>query len=67
MAELTKQQINRQDFVGNQIFELIRKLFPSKHIDWDIEMIEAIRDTIQEKLINKERGVSEKQFYPYIK
>jgi len=49
MGKLSKQQINRQDFVDNQIFELTQKLLlPSKNIDWDIEAIGAIRDAIEE-------------------
>ena len=47
MVWLTKKQIERQDFVDNQIFELIQKLLPSsKQIDWDIEAIGAVRDAI---------------------
>ena len=39
MAQLTEKQIKRQDFVDNEIFELIQRLAPSAKIDWDIEMI----------------------------
>ena len=68
MAGLTKRQINRQDFVDNQIFELMQKFIsPSKQINWDIEIIGAVRDTIQEQLISKQKIISEGQFYPYIK
>jgi len=68
MATLTKQQINQQDFVDNQIFELMQKLFPPpKQIDWDIETIGAVRDVIREQLISKQKIASEEQFYPYIK
>ena len=36
-VNLTKQELERQDFVDNQIFELIQKLLPaSAQIDWDI-------------------------------
>jgi len=64
--ELSKKQIERQDFVDNFIFELLCTLNPSeKYFDWDIEMIADIRDEIQYHLINK-TNCSEKDFYPYI-
>ncbi len=68
MAELTKQQISRQDFVDNEIFELMQKFLPpSKQINWDIETIGAARDTIREQFISKQKVIGEEQFYPYIK
>lgn len=68
MPELTKQQINRQDFVDNQIFELMQKLLPpAKKIDWDIEMIGAVRDVMQEQFFRKRKIVNEEKFYPHIK
>ena len=43
--ELTKRKIVRQDFVDNQIFELINNLLPSsKQREWNIELIASIRD-----------------------
>ena len=63
---LTKQQIERQDFVDNQIFELIQKLLPSKKIDQDIEIIGAVRDAIRKQIVDK-KFMSEKDFYPYLK
>lgn len=67
MIKLTKQQIERQDFVDNQIFELIQKLLPpSKQIDWDIEAISAVRDAVGEQIVDK-KLMSEMQFYPYLK
>ena len=64
--ELTARQIERQDFVDNAIFELINELIPSdKEMDWDIEAIGEIRDSIQSQLVS--RGFcSEQEFYPYI-
>ncbi|MCR5065136.1 MAG: hypothetical protein K6A67_05130 [Bacteroidales bacterium] len=64
--ELTKQQIERQDFVDNAIFELINKLIPSdKKMEWDIEAIGEIRDAIQAYFVG--RGFcTGKEFYPYI-
>ena len=64
--ELTKQQIERQDFVDNAIFNLINELIPSdKEMEWNIEFIGVVRDAIQTRLV--EKGICSKQeFYPYI-
>jgi len=68
MPRLTKKQIERQDFVDNQIIELMQKLLPvSKTIEWDIEAIGAIRDAIRAQVIGKKGVISEAQFYPYLK
>jgi len=38
MTGLTKKQIERQDFVDNEIYELVQTLNPSGQvIDWNIE------------------------------
>ncbi|MDR2650890.1 MAG: hypothetical protein LBC68_01055 [Prevotellaceae bacterium] len=64
--ELNKKQIERQDFVDNSIFELLKNLNPTdKDFDWDIEMIADIRDTIQYYIIKKAKCSGQK-FYPYI-
>ena len=68
MAKLTKQQIERQDFVDDNIFELLQKFLPqSKIMKWDIETIGAVRDAIREQIVNKQRIMSEERFYPYLK
>jgi hypothetical protein len=37
MQNFTEDQIKRQDFVDNQIFDLMRRLIPSRReIEWDI-------------------------------
>ena len=65
MFKLTKQQIERQDFVDNQIFELMQKLLPpSKQIEWDIEAIGEIRDAIRKQIVDKQKLMSEVKFYP---
>ncbi len=65
MFKLTKQQIERQAFVDNQVFELMQKLLPpSKQTEWDIEAIGAVRDAIQEQLVDKQKLMSETKFYP---
>jgi len=64
--ELTQKQIERQDFVDCEIYELLRSINPTdKDFDWDIEMIGDIRDTIQHYIIQK-TNCSEQEFYPYI-
>ena len=68
MTRLTEKQIERQDFVDNQIFELMQKLLPaSKTVEWDIEAIGAVRDAIREQIVNKQKVMSEERFYPYLK
>ena len=52
MQNLSEGQIKRQDFVDNQIYDLVKRLNPSRReIEWDIEMIADIRDTIQHWLV----------------
>ena len=68
MKTLTKRQIERQDSVDNEIFQLLQKLLPpSRAMQWDIETIGAIRDAIREQIVDKQKLMSEMQFYPYIK
>jgi hypothetical protein len=65
MEKFSEDQIKRQDFVDNQIFDLVNRLIPSKkEIEWDIEMIGDIRDTIQHWLVDKYKVVEELEFYP---
>lgn len=67
MAQLTEKQIKRQDFVDNEVFELIRRLAPAAKIKWDIEMIGNVRDLIQIQLVDKQKLTNETKFYPYLK
>ena len=65
MKSLSEDQIKRQDFVDNEIHDLVKRLVPSKReIKWDIEMIGDIRDTIQHWLVDKYKIVDELEFYP---
>jgi len=65
MQGFTEDQIKRQDFVDNQIYDLVNRLIPSaKEIEWDIEMIGDIRDTLQHWLVDKYKVVDELEFYP---
>jgi hypothetical protein len=65
MEKLTKDQIKRQDFVDNQIHDLVKRLNPStREIEWNIEMIGDIRDTIQHWFFDQYKIVDELEFYP---
>jgi len=62
--EMSDDQIRRQDFVDNAIFELIHQTNPTKRqIPWNIEMIGNIRDSLVSELQNK-LGISEFEIYP---
>jgi len=66
MATLTNRDIERQDFVDNTIYELINLINPSvKNIEWDIEIIGEVRDTLNYILTKKLATCSEQEFYPY--
>jgi hypothetical protein len=65
MQNLSEDQIKHQDFVDNQIYDLVKRLTPSnREIEWDIEMIGDIRDTIQHWLVDKYKIVEDLEFYP---
>lgn len=65
MQSLNEDQIKRQDFVDNQIYDLVKRLLPStREIDWDIETIGDIRDTIRHWLVDRYKIVDELEFYP---
>jgi hypothetical protein len=65
MQNFREEQIRRQDFVDNQIYDLVKRLIPASiEIEWDIEMIGDIRDTIQHWLVDQYRIVDELEFYP---
>lgn len=65
MQNFSDEQLNRQDFVDNEIFDLVKRLIPStREIEWDIEMIGEIRETIQHWLLDRYKIVEELKFYP---
>jgi DNA polymerase sigma len=65
MQRLSDDHLKRQDYVDNQIYDLVKRLIPSrKEIEWDIEMIADIRDTIQHWLVDRYKVVDELEFYP---
>jgi hypothetical protein len=65
--ELTSQEIDRQDFVDNSIYQLLETLNPTKkQIEWDIDAIGEVRDKIQTIFLNL-NICDEKTFYPYLR
>ena len=65
MREFTKKEILRQDFVDNEVFDLINKLLsPTASIDWDIEIIGNVRDAIRREVTDRQI-MSEQELYPY--
>jgi hypothetical protein len=65
MQNFNDEQLKRQDFVDNEIYDLVKRLVTSKReIDWNIEMIADIRDTIQHWLVDRYKMVDELEFYP---
>jgi hypothetical protein len=67
MTALSDIQISRQDHVDNQIFQLLQTISPSQQpIEWNIEMIGDIRDTIEMWIVDKMKVCTEKDFYPYV-
>lgn len=65
MPELTKKQIKRQDFADNEIFELLENL-SGKKLEWDIEAIASVRETIREYVVSNKNLMTEMEFYPYL-
>ena len=65
MENLSDEQLKRQDFVDNQIYDLVKRLIPStRKIEWNIEMIGDIKDTMQHWLTDQCKIVDELEFYP---
>jgi hypothetical protein len=65
MQNFAEDQLRRQDFVDNEIYDLVKRLVPSaREIKWDIEMIADIRDTIQHWLGDRYKIIDELEFYP---
>jgi hypothetical protein len=67
MNTLNDNQLKRQDFVDNAIYELLHNVNPSeREIEWNIEMIGGIRDLIRLWLVERLAITDEMTFYPYI-
>ena len=63
--ELTAEQIERQDYVDNEIHSMMCELSGNDDLEWNIEPIAEIREIIYEYL-EKEGVMSEMDFYPYM-
>ncbi|MCK4856856.1 MAG: hypothetical protein KAT58_02705 [candidate division Zixibacteria bacterium] len=67
MKELSRKQIERQDYVDNAIFKLLRNLnVGEQDLEWDIEVIADVRERIYGWLVERYGAVDEMAFYPYI-
>ena len=67
MYELNQNQIIRQDFVDNAIYDIINIINPtSKPIDWNIELIGIVRDSIKSAIVDRLHICDEMEFYPFI-
>ena len=67
IQELTDKEIERQDYVDNRVYELLNDLLPAGNkLNWDIEIIGAIRDAVQVQITDR-KLMNEAAFYPYLK
>ncbi len=67
MEDLTKVQLARQDYVNGLIYETILASHTcADGLDWNIEMIGEVRDTIRIWLVERLGLVDEMRFFPYI-
>ena len=67
MKQLTPLQIKRQDFIDNLIFDTIRKIHPAcRTIEWDIEMIANIRDSIRYWVVDYHKLCTEQEYYAFL-
>ena len=68
MIELNENQIRRQDFVDNAIYNLVRELVRSQQeIQWDIEMIGDIRDHLRYWLVQRLKLIDDMAYYPFVR
>lgn len=65
MRELTAAELERQDYVDNEIHRLIVALAPGEaSIPWNIEMVGGVRDELKTWIVDKLHLCSEEVFYP---
>jgi hypothetical protein len=64
--ELTQEQIERQDFVDNTVYDFIREL-TGQPSEWNIEMVGAVRDAVREVIVDELGRMTEQEFYPFLK
>ncbi len=64
---LTREQIQRQEFVDNEIVSMLNTLTTSQvRIEYEPRMIFEIREVIMDWLVNKLELEDEMSFYPYV-
>lgn len=63
--ELTRQQLERQDFVDNEIRELLGRLGDCDSLNFSMASIGEIRDFIAKSICRDHRLMSEQDFYPF--
>ncbi len=64
--ELTDAQMERQDAVDNACHDLLNELANGKVVRWNIEHISAVREAVQEVLVDQLHLMTKMEFYPYI-
>lgn len=67
-GELTPKQYEQQDFVDDEIMNLICRLANKAEgeLEWDMELISIVREAVQEVICDKLKLMTELEFYPYI-
>jgi len=63
---LTDAQVERQDAVDNACHSLLNELAPNDVIEWNQEYISAVREAVQEVIVEKLHLMTEMDFYPYL-
>jgi hypothetical protein len=63
MEKSSDEELKRQDFVDNEIYNIINRLNPSKReIEWDIEMIGGRQVPRKLRLVSGLKGHSQKLY-----
>ena len=62
----SSEQSERQDWVDNACHGLLTELAGWKEVEWNIEHISAIREAVQEIIVDELHLMTEMEFYPYI-
>jgi len=73
MSKVTQQQNDRQEFVDNKIMAMIKDCLDalvysktSPSFEWDIEVIEDIRDLVFTYVKKHNLPIDENDFYPFV-
>jgi hypothetical protein len=65
--ELTKAELEQQDFIDSSIMELINKVNPTENvIDYNGHIVGKVRDTLIEIFTKDLSLCTERELYPYI-